>query len=466
MDDKGGSIGSMKPQDATPPAQGEQVLDVKKGNMTEIDPGQRMNSRCFCVSLDQQALAAALTEQLGTAELSALVHERCPVLFSARPVFISEHHTERMREVVGAVEAVVAMRAYQDHVLRDAPAIARHRQGEVKGAFFGYDFHLRGDDIGLIEINTNAGGAMLNAVMARAHRACSLDSEQLAEAAASGAVFEQRIVDMFRAEWQLGGHGRPLRTIAIVDTAPAKQYLYPEFLLFQRLFERHGLRTVIADPEEFEFRDGVLWHGDLAVDLVYNRLTDFMLETPASAVLRDAYLADAMVLTPHPRAHALFANKRNLAVLSDSTLLESLGVPAAARAILLATVLHTEVVDAANAERLWSERRRLFFKPNAGFGSRAAYRGEKLTTRVWQEILAGDYVAQEMMVPGERIAGDAENPASLKFDLRMYAYDGEAQWVAARMYQGQTTNFRTPGGGFAPVYSLRGKGGCAEQCPI
>jgi hypothetical protein len=27
------------------------------------------------------------------------------------------------------------------------------------------------------------------------------------------------------------------------------------------------------------------------------------------------------------------------------------------------------------------------------------------------------------------------------------------QWVAARLYQGQTTNFRTPGGGFAPVYS-------------
>jgi len=24
---------------------------------------------------------------------------------------------------------------------------------------------------------------------------------------------------------------------------------------------------------------------------------------------------------------------------------------------------------------------------------------------------------------------------------------------AARMYQGQTTNFRTPGGGFAPVFT-------------
>lgn len=41
---------------------------------------------------------------------------------------------------------------------------------------------------------------------------------------------------------------------------------------------------------------------------------------------------------------------------------------------------------------------------------------------------------------------------ALKFDLREYTYDGAVQWVAARLYQGQTTNFRTLGGGFAPVY--------------
>ena len=107
-----------------------------------------------------------------------------------------------------------------------------------------------------------------------------------------------------------------------------------------------------------------------------------------------------------------------------------------------------------NGERLWSERRRLFFKPYAGFGGRAAYRGDKLTKRVWQDILAGDYVAQAIMAPGERATGSLENPALLKFDLRAYTYDGAVQWVAARIYQGQTTNFRTPGGGFAPVYSL------------
>jgi hypothetical protein len=160
------------------------------------------------------------------------------------------------------------------------------------------------------------------------------------------------------------------------------------------------------------------------------------------------------VLTPHPQAHALFADKRNLAFLSDADQLQALGVPQPVQEILLANILHTEVVDAVDGERLWNERRRLFFKPTAGFGGRAAYRGDKITKRVWQEILAGEYVAQSIMVPGDRVVGTSENPELLKFDLRLYTYGGAVQWTAARMYQGQTTNFRTPGGGFAPVYSL------------
>jgi hypothetical protein len=45
--------------------------------------------------------------------------------------------------------------------------------------------------------------------------------------------------------------------------------------------------------------------------------------------------------------------------------------------------------------------------------------------------------------------GDADT--ELKFDLRAYTYCGRVQLLAARTYSGQTTNFRTEGGGFAPV---------------
>jgi hypothetical protein len=46
--------------------------------------------------------------------------------------------------------------------------------------------------------------------------------------------------------------------------------------------------------------------------------------------------------------------------------------------------------------------------------------------------------------------------AALKVDVRNYVYAGQVQMLAARLYQGQTTNMRTPGGGFAPVLTVPG----------
>ncbi len=105
---------------------------------------------------------------------------------------------------------------------------------------------------------------------------------------------------------------------------------------------------------------------------------------------------------------------------------------------------------------MWAERKNWFFKPAAGFGSRAAYRGDKLTRRVFEEILQGPYIAQEIVPPSEHpveVNGERQN---LKADFRCYVYAGQVLCVAARLYQGQTTNFRTPGGGFAPVFLSEG----------
>ncbi|MCY1169069.1 MAG: hypothetical protein V4573_21215 [Pseudomonadota bacterium] len=412
-----------------------------------------LNQECFCISLDRAALTASLNRELGTPELSAMVQERCPYLFASQPVFVAAQQIQRMADVVRAVESVVAMPAYRELVLAQAPTVAQLAPTGPLGAFFGYDFHLTDGRLGLIEINTNAGGAMLNAVMARAHRACCADLGAMAPTLAQIEDFEKAMVDMFRHEWQLAGRITPLNTIAIVDSSPRDQYLYPEFLLFQQLFERHGIRAIIADPSELEWRDGALRHGSLVVDLVYNRLTDFYLAQPDSAALREAYLHEGVVLTPHPQAHALYADKRRLALLSDAVQLESLGVPRDIQKVLLEHVPHTEIVQSADERRLWGARRSLFFKPVAGFGGRAAYRGDKLTKGVWQDILAGDYVAQAIVKPGERSTGEVSLPVPMKFDLRAYAYNAKVQWLSARVYQGQTTNFRTSGGGFAPVYT-------------
>ena len=360
-------------------------------------------------------------------------------------------------ETVRALERVIARPEWQAQATAQAPAIAQLNWGP-SGVFMGYDFHLAADGPRLIEINSNAGGAILNAALARAHRACCEAFGELFKAPETPKAQDDTFVAMFQAEWRSQRADRPMRNILIVDSAPAQQYLAPEFEMVRGLLAAHGLLAVIADPAELQWRDGALWHpalpSGMPVDLVYNRLTDFYLQANEHTALKMAYEAGAVVVTPHPRTHALFADKRNLVTLSDAALLASWGVDPETLAVLAQAVPTTRLVTAENADALWAQRRALFFKPSAGFGSRAAYRGDKLTRRVWGDILAGRYVAQTLIPPSERLVWvDGENKR-LKLDLRAYTYRGEVQLLAARTWSGQTTNFRTEGGGFSPVVVL------------
>ena len=423
-----------------------------------IDLANRLNAGCDCVSLDREGLEAEL-ERVSPGFHAEVMAGR-PHLFAGSAVFVGAEHVQRMARLVAAVERVVALPAWREHVLAWAPESARHRSA-APGVFLGYDFHLGNTGPQLIEINTNAGGGLLNALLARAQKACCDDVEALLPGDLAGDTPEHLFLEMFRAEWRAfagqPGNSRPLARIAIVDEAPLTQYLYPEFVLFQRLFERAGIEAVICDPQELALRDGALWYGargDSCIDLVYNRLTDFALEAPANAALRAAWLSDAALITPHPQAHALYADKRNLVALCDAGLLASWGVDAETRAALAAKIPHTELVVPEHADDLWARRRQLFFKPAAGYGSKAAYRGDKITKRVFDEVLAGSYIAQALVPPSSRTLRVDEAAVELKLDLRNYVYAGHVQLIAARLWQGQTTNFRTPGGGFAPVLTV------------
>jgi hypothetical protein len=412
----------------------------------------QMNRHCQCIGTDVDALRSWIDADLkrrGIGEPIVISH---PHLFSELPVFVASNHMEKMRRIVAAVELVVGLPMYRDFVLKRAPEIAQVAPA-ARGVLMGYDFHLPSDGPKLIEINTNAGGAMLNVEMTRAQHACCPEVADYLKEKPGVATLEDNIFAMFMQEWRLSRGQQELRCIAVVDETPSSQYLYPEFLLFQHLFNSRGIRTVIVSPETLAYREGALWSGDQRIDLVYNRSTDFYLNGSSQSTLAQAYRDNAVVLTPHPHAHALYANKHNLALLSDEQALRAMNVPTDTIAVLLDGVPRTEAVVAEDSERWWNTRKEWFFKPASGFGSRGSYRGDKITRKVFGEIIGGDYVAQKFSPPAER--GQADD-SSLKFDIRCYVYAGEVQLVAARLYQGQTTNFRTQGGGFAPVYILGG----------
>jgi hypothetical protein len=354
---------------------------------------------------------------LTLADLPADLLSARPHLFSSAVVPIAARDLARMREVIEAVERVIIMKVGAGETAPEA----------AHGVFMGYDFHLTPAGPQLIEINTNAGGGLLAAL--QAERDDVLDD----------------YVAMFRAECP-----RELKTIAIVDEAPEGQYLYPEFLGFQKLFETQGITTVICAPAELMLCHGNLWHEEQKLDLIYNRLTDFDFSAPAHAVLREAW-RQGVTISPNPALHARYADKRNLIALTDEAQLAAWGVDDETRHVLQAGIPKTEAVTAAHAEDFWQRRKQLFFKPALGYGSKGSYRGEKLTKRVFEEILAGSYVAQAFAPPSTVRHEVNGGLTELKADIRNYVYRGAVQLVAARLYQGQTTNFRTPGGGFAKV---------------
>jgi hypothetical protein len=266
---------------------------------------------------------------------------------------------------------------------------------------------------------------------------------------------EQRIAGSFRAEWTSARGSLPLRSIAIVDDDPPSQYLYPEFLLYQRLLERAGWRVMIADAASLALQGGAIVSAGERIDLIYNRVTDFYLVDERHSVLRRAYELDLAVVTPHPAAHARWADKRLLAWLNDEELLMEAGLDAEDRAHLRQTIPATEVVDPVAANDLWKRRKGLFFKPVDGFGGKAAYRGDKLTRATFDHIVAHRYVAQAIVPTSFRRISSADGAATdLRVDVRSYVMRGETWLRSARLYRGQTTNFRTAGGGFAPVLTL------------
>lgn len=427
------------------------IAETIEGQVARLGPGaaERLNSSCFCVTLDRERLYAAMEREVRDIEFSARFIRPREHLFSNVPVFHAARDLERMTAVVRMIEIAARLPAYREAALGWAPDIARFDPGSL-GAFMGYDFHLGSDGPKLIEVNTNAGGAYLNALLAKAQRACCPEVEHALRLPLV-ADFDLEAVGMFEAEWSLQRGTGKLQRVAVVDDAPESQYLYPEFLLAREAFRRHGIDAVIADAAALRYDNGTLRAEGAPVDLVYNRLVDFSLADPAHAALREAYAAGAVVLTPNPRNHALLADKRNLVLLSDRSMLESFGLqPDLAREA--AQVPRTVRVTADNADDLWNGRKRYFFKPASGHGAKAVYRGDKLTRGVWQKVVAGDYVAQELAPPGERMIEVNETREARKTDIRLFTYDGRVLLAAARLYQGQTTNFRTPGGGFAPVF--------------
>jgi hypothetical protein len=292
-----------------------------------------------------------------------------------------------------------------------------------KAIMMSYDFHV--DEFGnlkLIEVNTNAAFLVLGQIL--------YDVRKLKSPVPDFNLLE--IKKCIHEELKLQGKesGRP--AVVVMDDNPQAQRLYIEFLVCRELFRSWDWPCEIKDvTEALKERP----------EFIYNRYTDFYFLDPGSARLRSAYLNGDVCFSPHPYEYFLLADKRRMIEWSKLSL-----SPDVEKVLLKSWLLNSET-----KEDLWGKRKGLFFKPSHEFGSKGSFKGGSISRKAFDELAEKDALAQEYVPAPEMTFETITGPQTYKCDLRFYSYKGRLQTVMARLYQGQTTNLRTAGGGFACV---------------
>ena len=414
-----------------------------------------LNKQCPCMPIPPNSVSQFLSKENRYHGQSLPIQPHEFIANTAVMVGIEDKYD--MLAQISALETTAQNAGYKQYINHLRPHMYAPSTPVNSGLLMGYDFHITADGPQLIEINTNAGGAFIASKLLGAFNTdTNICTGGATENAPEVAI---NLLAMFQNEWANWCHTLPhrntkLRRVAIIDSNPREQYLYPDMLLAQELLKDVGIECKIVDPMELHIQNRQLKIGDWPVDLVYNRLTDFDLSAPEHQILQQAWTTNLAVVSPNPTHHSLLANKGNFEIFTDRKLLKSWGIKQATQ-VQLGKLPTSQGVRAHNAPTLWAQKNKLFFKPTDGFAAKAAYSGKKLTRKKWAEITAPkdirNYIAQSYVAPGERRVTTDNGDELMKYDVRLYTHASQLLLSTARIYRGQTTNFRTEGGGFAPV---------------
>jgi hypothetical protein len=144
-------------------------------------------------------------------------------------IFLPQSVIDSMAEAVSHLFRLSRQHAYREAV-RSAPIDREILSSPAANlsVLMAYDFHLDGETPRLLEINTNASGYLLADALYHMHAQPNPFPQAM-----------HALKQSFAEEFQrLGLEGSP--HIAIIDEAPRAQKMFPEFLLYQSLFETWG----------------------------------------------------------------------------------------------------------------------------------------------------------------------------------------------------------------------------------
>jgi uncharacterized circularly permuted ATP-grasp superfamily protein len=268
-----------------------------------------------------------------------------------------------------------------------------------------------------------------------------------------------------------GGQGMP--NIGIVDWRHVPTL--NEHTIIGHYFERHGMKAVLVDPRELEYRNGHLWKDDLRIDLIYKRvlcseLIDEMgMENPIVQAVRD----HAVFMTNSFSAK-LLAKKASFALVSDeqnSHLFDAAQlaaihahIPWTRRVEERKTVYGDQEVDLLPF--VSEHKERFVIKPNDEYGGKGVVLGWEASQELWDETLQDGLttpqVIQEKVQPIYKdfpayIDGNLD--ISQRFvDANPYVFDGHTvHGCLTRLSSVALLNVTAGGGSVVPTFLLQKK---------
>lgn len=326
--------------------------------------------------------------------------------------------------------------SYQNYIQKQSDDLCDPRNYSI---LMCYDFHVTGDQIKLIEVNTNAAFGIVSGLLNQKNKSLLPISRQ------QPTYFDMLKDSIVEEITRFGGNVQQT-FIAIMDDDPTQQKAYFEFQYYKTLFEHWGWESIICDPSDLKWNanEGLLEYKGRTVHFVYNRCCDFLFEELKNQHLKQAFLSRAVCFSPNPYEYSLLAYKQRLIDLSQKGFLDQFNLSEEYVQVLKKSIPYSFAILDQTKEQIWSQRKNFFFKPKKLYGSKGVFRGASISKNTFASIYNEDFMVQEY-IPPPVFEG-------YKYDLRIYAYKSDPQLAIARLYQGQVTNAHTPGGGLASIH--------------
>jgi hypothetical protein len=246
-----------------------------------------------------------------------------------------------------------------------------------------------------------------------------------------------------------------------------------DFAQLAEHFTSEGYPTEVVSPEQLEFRNGVLRHGEFTVDILYRRirLQEFLVRFDLSHPMVRAYKEHAVCMVNSFRAE-VGAKRAIFDLLTDDAVTAKF--PAIERRAIKDHIPWTRLVQAAKTTHkghtvdlpdfVMKHRAKLILKPNDDSPDQHSFRGSETDDIGWEKALRQamrtPYVVQEVADPAKVVFPLMQYGSlmmkEMQVDVHPHSFYGKVHGCSSWLSIAGSQSFSTLTG-LAPTFVLEGK---------